>query len=87
MAAHRPAYLYSSPVQPARESDSLQSVALLLTSFLYLHFSDAAVGCNDGGRRQLNSGTGMGQATLSSGSSNDNVDGTPLTDLAGYKVY
>jgi ABC-type glycerol-3-phosphate transport system substrate-binding protein len=45
-------------------------------------------GCGGGGDGSSNdSGSSTNSATLTWDAPTTNVDGTPLTDLAGYKVY
>jgi hypothetical protein len=49
----------------------------------------SVVGCGGGGQTTITSNTGgpTGSATLAWDAPTTNVDGTPLTSLAGFKIY
>ncbi len=54
----------------------------ILTTLLILTLSLTLAGCGDGG-----SGSSSGSVTLMWDAPTTNADGTPLTDLNGYKIY
>lgn len=58
-------------------------------AFLFISFSlFSCGGCGGGGSSSNSNGNGSSHsATLTWDPPNINIDGTPLTDLAGYKIY
>jgi ABC-type glycerol-3-phosphate transport system substrate-binding protein len=68
-----------------RQSNNLLSYSLarfiLITLLLLI-----TAGCGGGGSSN-DGGSSSNSATLTWDAPTTNVDGTPLTDLAGYKVY
>lgn len=90
MAAHRTIVPCIHPLSQRRHVNATRFRTFALAAFLLSVF--ALFGC--GGGVSMNEqtgnvtpGTGTGTATLSWAVPTTKVDGTPLTDLAGYKVY
>ena len=90
MAAHQTSVPCIHHLSQRRHVKATRFRAFALAAYLLSVF--ALFGCGGGVATTAETGNstpgmGMGQATLSWAVPTTNVDGTPLTDLAGYKVY
>jgi len=88
MAAHQTSEPCIHSLSQRRHVNATRFRAFALAAYLLSVF--ALFGCGGGISTNEQTGNvtpGTGTATLSWAAPTTNVDGTPLTDLAGYKVY